>query len=70
MIEEKVLKEIAEKRLICFNEQYPKREHCLLWMVEQYVPNGQMTVTDINPNYSLCPYCLSWHAQGRTTDNY
>ena len=50
MIDEKMLKEKAEKYLVCFNEQCPKHEHCLRWMVGQYVPEQQMAITCVNPN--------------------
>ena len=49
MIDEKILKEKAEKYLVCFNEQCPKHEHCLRWMVGQHVPCKQLSITCVNP---------------------
>lgn len=49
MIDEKILKEKAEKYLVCFNQQCPKHEYCLRWMVGQYVPCEQISITCVNP---------------------
>ena len=49
MIDEKILKEKAGKYLVCFNEQCSKHEHCLRWMVGQYVPYEQLSITCVNP---------------------
>ena len=49
MIDEKILKEKAEKYLVCFNEQCSKHEHCLRWVVGQYVPCEQLSITCVNP---------------------
>ena len=49
MIDEKILKEKAEKYLVCFIEQCPKHEHCLRWIVGQHVPCEQFSITCVNP---------------------
>lgn len=53
MIDEKILKQKAEKYLVCFNDQCPKHEHCLRWQVGLYVPVKQMTITCVNPKLKL-----------------
>ena len=53
MIDEKVLKEKAEKYLICFNNQCSRHESCLRWLVGQHVSERQMVITCINPRLKL-----------------
>ena len=48
MIDEKILKEKAEKYLVCSNEQFPKHKHCLRWMVGQHVSCEQLSITCVN----------------------
>jgi len=48
MIDEKILKEKAEKYLVCSNEQFPKHKHCLRWMVGQHVSREQLSITCVN----------------------
>ena len=49
MIDEKILKEKAEKYLVCFNERCPNHEHWLRWIVGQHVSYEQLSITCVNP---------------------
>ena len=52
MTEKELFTEHAKNYLLCYNNQCEKHEQCLRWILKDYVPKEQASVTAVNPLYT------------------